>query len=103
MSYAYIPTGESRQPKKGEWFGLDDGILQAVCDFKSGRQRTIYRRIDMAVLTGLVEATTYYFLANDISCELHSFAKCGQCAACHVVAALAAAREAGITLGPTDG
>ena len=102
MSYAYIPTGETRQPTYSELYLYGGEIRQYGGEYLN-MEVPIYRRIDMAVLTGLVEATTYYFLANDISCELHSFAKCGQCAACHVVAALAAAREAGITLGPTDG
>ena len=51
MSYAYIPTGEIRQPKKGEWYAEDDCVhYVAHWELEPGDPFPIYRRIDRVVL-----------------------------------------------------
>lgn len=86
--FYFVPTGELRRPVEGEYYRNMpfDEIHLAKSDVMA--ERPIYRRIDFALVLGLVSACEQAILSNS-----------GEefCGYPELQAALAAAREAGIT------
>lgn len=102
--FCFVPTGEHRQPHKGEWCEFGGNIYRVEHDFLEDRA-PIYRRVPFAVVLGLVSAASEARQMTGHNHWDHTMQHGAGCSLCITQreimernrAALAAAREAGIT------
>ena len=55
----FVPTGENREPKEGEWF-LNESGNHARCSIKGISQHPIYERIEIKIPEG-AQCLAYHF------------------------------------------